>query len=386
MIQWYQLRAMEAENPLVNIEIFPEGNQDAMADRPEKEAGGQKGKSKKKGPTLTSQVSALISRLDKQSTRTDRLIDIMTKPREATPAPETSETKVVGKSSLYDGSPQPRKHVTSSHIKKRSPKNGKARCRYAPRTLSRSDNYSSVSSIGSESDEVDGEVKRALEMMRPRFRKHRGKYGSRDDRVIKARPFAYLDRELQREIARKGHPEELQFNHHLNGLCRMAIERLDERSEAYGLINHISQILEDSEFLQWSSIRPFSNTVISNVARGKWHWGDEKSIEKCRNNQYMRGRNLDVSVWSVPCPLFNRGRCDEEETHDVGVVQMRHVCAFCATSGYENGHTNRACQKRKGNFGSSNYGRPSSDEKREYKGNKGTYSGRQERSEENTKN
>lgn len=148
----------------------------------------------------------------------------------------------------------------------------------------------------------------------------------------------------------------------------MTLDVLDYNSEAFGLVQHISQILEDSAFLAWPVIRPFSNTVISNIARGKWNWNSEKAIDKCRSNQYMRGRGVEETLWAVPCPLFNRGRCEEDGNHEVAIVLMKHICSFCANSGYENGHTNRACNKRRGNAGGSAQNESYTDDRKDKQG------------------
>lgn len=128
----------------------------------------------------------------------------------------------------------------------------------------------------------------------------------------------------------------------------MALEKFDVRWDTYAIITHIAQILEDQSYMQWVSVRAFSNTVIAKIARGRWEWADDHMIERCRTNMYMPCRNSEESTWSVPCPKYNKGRCSSQETHNVGEVTMRHICAGCAVNGYENSHTLRACKLRKG--------------------------------------
>lgn len=32
---------------------------------------------------------------------------------------------------------------------------------------------------------------------------------------------------------------------------------------------------------------------------------------------------------------------------------MKHICAYCANNGFENNHTSRACNRKRGNSGTS---------------------------------
>lgn len=161
----------------------------------------------------------------------------------------------------------------------------------------------------------------------------------------------------------------------------MALDQI-ENEEAYGIIQHVAQILDDHGYIPWPSIRSFSNTIIANIERGKYTWDDERAIEKCRNNIYMKARGNEDVQWVVPCPRYNRGRCTEAESHTVGEVGMMHICAFCATSGFENPHTNRACNKRKGS-GSAGV-KQGYEEKRDYRGNRQGHRG--DKNEQYSKN
>lgn len=155
---------------------------------------------------------------------------------------------------------------------------------------------------------------------------------------------------------------------HLSGLCGMALEKCDESTSTHAIVTHIAQLLEDQSYMQWASVRAFSNTVIAKIARGRWRWADERMIERCRTNIYMRYRNNDEPTWAVPCPRFNKGRCNSQETHNVGEVIMHHICAGCAVNGYENNHTLRACKWRKG--ANNNQKKESADERRKYRSSK----------------
>lgn len=103
----------------------------------------------------------------------------------------------------------------------------------------------------------------------------------------KYRPFNFLDREQQRAIMKTGHPEELTMTQQVSGFCAMALEQAEYNSDTYGILSHMSQILDESGYIAWGSIRAFSNTVAASIARGRWAWSNEREIECCRNNVYI---------------------------------------------------------------------------------------------------
>lgn len=268
-----------------------------------------------------------MDKLDRQAERTDELVRIMRTSHQRTPERRRSAAQGPSRS------PPPtqqhgRRHVQGSLYKKRSPKSGNVQPRRTSRAPHRREGTSISLSSNSSVSDVEGEVSRALEMLEPRFTRQKGKRRSREDNLVQYHPFAFLEREQQRAVIKSGHPEELSVTHHLSGLCAMALETCSEQSETFGIVGHISQLLDDTSYMQWHSVRAFSNTVISQIARGRWSWCDDRLIERCRTNVYMRSRTGDDTSWSVPCPRFNKGRCNEQDTHAVGDVLMRHVCFF----------------------------------------------------------
>lgn len=344
---------------------------------------------RKKPPPLHTQVAALVDRVEKQTSRTDRLFQLLTqKPTPVPPRPTPrrgSTEKVVENFSHNPHSDKPRaKRVSGAGVKRRSTKNGpgvnynraRSNCTYADESI-----------YGSSDSDIEAQVNAAMGMMEPKFRQYKGKgdYGTKDDKVKRNRPFYFLGREQQCMILKKGRPEELSFIQHISGLVAMAVESMDPNHDAYGIINHVAQILEDSGYVSWDTLRAFSNNVILNVAKGKWSWCSERAIESCRTNHYMRTRSYEEPAWSVPCPRYNRGRCDEDDTHIIAEVTMRHVCAYCATLGYENGHTLRSCHKRRNAMGSFQSSRGHSDERKDNRQGR-NYGGRNDKFEDNRKN
>lgn len=315
-----------------------------------------------KNPPLHSQMSVLMEKSDRQAARIDELFKIMRQP-----PPRSSPEKHGNERGGHNRSPprerHGKRHVSGSMYKRRSPKHGHSTSRRASRAPSRYHDVASDYSSTSTNSDTDSQVRRAIDMLEPRFSRRKGKRSSHDDKVSCYRPFAYLEREQQRSILKSGHPEELTVTQHLSGLCGMALEKCDTKSDVHAIVTHIAQILEDQSYMQWASVRAFSNTVIAQIARGRWGWADDRMLERCRTNMYMRCRYSEESTWTVPCPKFNQGRCNWSETHNVGEVMMRHICAGCVVNGYENNHTLRACKWRKGQ--NNNQRKESSEDRRD---------------------
>lgn len=243
-----------------------------------------KKRAKKKTITIQSQLEQIMDRMERQSARTDELYYMMRPSPLPTPARPLHQEKVVDDISVFSTRSTRRHPVQGSHVKKRSPKSGPSRTYALSRAGSRDDSPTvSGSSTQSDSD-VEAQIKQAKTLLEPRFDRYKGKCDKKDYKPTAYHPFSYLDRERQRDITKNGHPEELSFNEHLLGLCNMAVERAREGSDVHGILTHVIQILEDSGYISWPCIRIFSNTVISNIGRTRWHWDSDRSIEKCRNN------------------------------------------------------------------------------------------------------
>lgn len=340
-----------------------------------------------KNPTVQSQLAELMSKLDHQASRTDELYSLVRPAQQTTPGYRNDQAFPGRRHTTSIHNTRYTRPVVGSYYKRRSPKAGRLTHTRTSRDLlySSSRHSPGVSSNSSASD-VEAQVSQALDMMEPRFATHKGKSRCTDDSIKNYRPFAFLERERQREIIRHDHPEELSFIQHITGLCLMALECVDDRCNAYWILQHVIQILEDNEYIQWPHTRAFSNTVISNIARGRWAWDDEKLIERCRSNNYMRRRAQEEPTWTVPCPRFNKGRCEEQDSHAVGQVTMRHVCTHCAMNGYENPHTLRACSRRKGTVQGSSYQKGNGDEKKDQRASKSHSAYRHEANSDASKN
>lgn len=99
------------------------------------------------------------------------------------------------------------------------------------------------------SSDTESPYVKAIAMLKLRFNKHSGKRARKEEKTLSDCPFPYLDREQQRYITRKGHPEELSFTQHLTCLCGMALEVTQQGTKAYGIVTHMGQLLEDSEYI-----------------------------------------------------------------------------------------------------------------------------------------
>lgn len=355
-------RRKSAKGTVINNEVYSSVDTADEVEYDERKKSARRKSNAPKNPTLHIQMSTLMEKSDRQAARIDELFKLMRQPPPRSSPGRHGSTRGDGVSSPPRDK-QAKRHVSGSYYKRRSPKNGYPVPRRTSRAPSRYDDGDSPPSSTSSNSDTESQVRRAIDMLEPRFSKYKGKRSHRDDRLCSYRPFAYLEREQQRAIIKSGHPEELTVAQHLSGLCGMALEKCDAKGDTYAIVAHIAQILEDQSYMQWENVRAFSNTVIAQIARGRWEWADDRLIERCRTNMYMRCRQNEEPTWAVPCPKFNKGRCNSQESHNVGEVTMRHICAGCAVNGYENNHTLRACKWRKG--GNINQKKESADDRRE---------------------
>lgn len=96
---------------------------------------------------------------------------------------------------------------------------------------------------------IKSELAEAHAMLQPKFTKIQGRARSVkqiEDTINQNRPFAFLEREKQRDLARLSvHPEELDILSHLEGLATMA-SNMTKDDLTKGILNHIHQIIKES--------------------------------------------------------------------------------------------------------------------------------------------
>lgn len=223
------------------------------------------------------------------------------------------------------------------------------------------DDTETSSQSDSDDSQSDGEsvvrrdISEANALLQARFTKTTGKHKSakRIERDIRSgRPFAFLDREVQRQLVKDNcHPEELTLIHHVEGLVGMVSARCAD-PKLKGMINHVHQILIDCQVHYWPKIRKWSNETLVKTATQEWEWLDNDNITQARNSNYMI-QSLQDTEDMIPCPAFNRGQCASENSHFSTLGMLAHVCAFCyALEGIKDHHQAKSCGKRRS---SSNY-------------------------------
>lgn len=191
----------------------------------------------------------------------------------------------------------------------------------------------------------------ANSLLQARFNRTKGKEKSlkQIEQDIKTnRPFAYLDRDIQRQIIKSNqHPEELSFLNHVEGLIQMAGHRCGD-SQLRGLLEHISHITKDIHFHNWAKVRKWSNKVVVNTATGEWAWDQNDMFMQERNSQYViQNDEIDTELIAT-CSLYNKGFCRHNAKHYEPDVTFVHACAFCfGIDGSREPHQSRVCGKRR---------------------------------------
>lgn len=144
--------------------------------------------------------------------------------------------------------------VNESRKVGKQPRSGSGKAVYSQ---SSSDSESDDSDFDNEST-IRRDISDANAMLQTRFNKTTGKQKSakRLEKEIKAnRPYAFLDRDVQRKLNRENiHPEELGLMHHLEGMIGMVSAQCTEyRTKA--MLNHIYQVAKDSQVHSWTKVR-----------------------------------------------------------------------------------------------------------------------------------
>ena len=158
----------------------------------------------------------------------------------------------------------------------------------------------------------------------------------------------------QRSITKdSGHPEELSFLYHVEGLSAMAAKE-GANTKAGGIMQHVSQIMRDVSSQRWKKVRKWSNKVVVKTAIGEWDWEKSTSdINQLRNSVYVEPCPPSDQDFTYPCYSYNKGECKNECTHFEPGITFEHCCEFCfAIDGSREYHTSKTCGKRRS---SSNY-------------------------------
>lgn len=216
---------------------------------------------------------------------------------------------------------------------------------------------SEESDVDSEMEaKIQSDMSEAQACLQPKFVKNTGRQNNIkkiEQKVTQNRPYAFLDREKQRDLARQNvHPEELDILNHVEGLVAMAGAMTDD-NQIKGLLNHIHQAVIDSQVHKWPRVRRWSNQVIFKVATGSWDWESYNVIAQERNSQYVICYPTNEKEPSYPCFGYNKGECRYENDHFSAGTLLAHVCAFCySLDGSKEPHISKSCGKHRS---SSNY-------------------------------
>lgn len=203
---------------------------------------------------------------------------------------------------------------------------------------------------------IQSDMNEAQACLQPKFVKNSGRQSNIkqiEQKVTLNRPYAFLDREKQRDLVRQNvHPEELDILNHVEGLIGMA-SAISGGNQVKGILNHIHQTVIDSQVHKWPRVRRWSNQVIFKVATGSWEWDSFSQIAQERNSQYVICYPTSEKEPNYPCFGYNKGDCKHENDHFSAGTLLAHICAFCySLDGTKEPHMSKTCGKRRS---SSNY-------------------------------
>lgn len=119
------------------------------------------------------------------------------------------------------------------------------------------------------------------------------------------------------------------------------------------MVLHLAQLGEDLTVYDWDHMKLWSNTVIHDIASGRYTWLDKRDIEseKYKTAIYAGTKSTGHQKHNV-CPLFNKGQCTHTKSHGEAFL---HACAYCwLTWNVENTHPIGLCKKRLGSQNGNN--------------------------------
>lgn len=162
------------------------------------------------------------------------------------------------------------------------------------------------------------------------------------------RPYAYLARDTQRFLIKEGaHPEELSYSLHIEGFTAM-IRSICANHSVRAMVDHLHQLIRDSQVHPWHKVRRWSNEVLVKTAIHEWQWTEGDKITQAKTAQYMIGNTSHDSEALQPCFQFNKGACPIEFTHYDGGQTAAHICSFCfLLDGSREAHQAKNCGRRR---------------------------------------
>lgn len=212
------------------------------------------------------------------------------------------------------------------------------------------------------------DMNEANDLLSARFHKNKGKIKtskSIEQNIKHNRPYAFLDRDTQRQLVREYvHPEELSCVDHIEGLSVMITAQCNE-VKTKAMLNHLCQIICDCQVHPWSKVWKWSNDVVVRTATQEWELTECDLITQSRNSCYMIQTNTMATERIQPCFEYNFMSCKFEDSHFGMNGMFAHICAFCnAVDGSRDAHQSKTCSKRRS---SANYFRSRDENPQAYK-------------------
>ena len=258
---------------------------------------------------LHSMIKDLTARMDRKSKSRSRSGSTRRSPtRAAAPPRDHSPADRYARSRRSTRSP--RRRSRSAHSSRRRSRRSRSRSRSRSRTRSRSRRRrSSHSSRHSPSRQRQlprpapadhrTDISTALAAQYPPMGNPSGKRLPITGLALE--PYKCLPPDLRKIARERRARRDLTFPEHVCGYLKMVTATMDNTTEAYAALHHLSQVAQDAAVLPWQAMREWSLACMVHIDDGGTSWHDVDLFTKERTRlSWMKGRQLEVDR-HYPC-------------------------------------------------------------------------------------
>lgn len=159
----------------------------------------------------------------------------------------------------------------------------------------------------------------------------------------------FLNRGAKRKV-REGSIDLVTFQEFVYAFIGYATDSSRVSPEQEPKLTFLRQITEDASQYNWRGVLDWAMTVIDRINAKNIRWDSSQEIAMDRLVVSRSVANTSRPT-TIACPEYNLGECPFKTSHTEGRFKLAHACGYCLLSGAEYPHTEKACNRKKGNGG-----------------------------------
>lgn len=156
-----------------------------------------------------------------------------------------------------------------------------------------------------------------------------------------------MNRGAKRKV-REGSIDLVTFQEFVYAFIGYAIDSSHITPDLESKLVFLRQVAEDASQYNWAGVLDWAMTIIDRINGKNIGWNSTQEIAMDRLVVSRSVANA-VRPTTIACPEYNLGECSFKSSHTEGRFKLVHACAFCLVNGTEYPHTEKVCNKRKGN-------------------------------------